>query len=190
MDTSQFRKGIVGQFYDSSDRTCLSFYAEENIPIGVPLMRGTNQETQCKIFNGGITTEMIGVAGYSSLQVTGSYSVSRPQSYYPKYEPVTVVHAGKVWIPLYGTPTVEVGDTAYIDTLNDRITNIFVDLTQSIPIGRFLTGGTATSNNVVFALDIIPGFSEEIPAIAVDDEIVEEVSKTKSLKVNLKKRDK
>jgi len=184
MLVSKARKGIVGQFYDGSERTTWSLFAEEDIPIGSPLMRGTNKETQCKVYNGGITDEMIGIAGFSHLQVTPAYSATRPQSYYTQYTPVTVVHAGKIYAPLYGSLTIAVGDTAYIDTLLDKITNVYVDQFQSLPIGKFLTGGVNEDYVSVFVLELIPGFSENIPATQAN----KEVSKEKTLEVNFKKQ--
>ena len=187
MNTSNIRKGIIGSFYDSSPRTCVSFFCDDSlgIPIGFPVMRGTNLETQCKRFNGGVSTEILGVAAFSHLVTTGSYSPTYKQSYYPQYAPVTILKEGRMWIPIYGGQTIGVGDTAYIDTLYDRITNTKV-INQTVPIGRFLTGGTSQlDDSVLFVLELIPGFEEEPDATLRKAEVL--TSKLENSDVNFKK---
>ncbi len=166
MDTSKIQKGIIGQFYDGSLRTCISLLASENIPIGVPLMRGTDPVNQVQRFNGSVTTEMVGVSGFSALQSNGHFSTTETQGYYLAKTPVTVVKEGKIWIPLTGTQTITVGDTAYIDSLFDRITNVYTEF-QTAPIGRFLTGGVTTTNApVLFVIELIEGYTEPTPVSA------------------------
>lgn len=160
MDISNIPKGIIGQFYDTSDRTVLSMDAQDDIPIGFPLMRGDDREKQVRRFNGGVSNEMIGVAAYSAQQNTKSYSATYTQSYYPTKSTVSVMHAGKIWIPLYGSQTVNIGDRAYIDTLFDRITNTFVE-NNTVPVGWFITGGS-TADTPLFAIELIPGYTEEV----------------------------
>lgn len=162
MDISKLPKGLVGGFYDTSLRTCVSRSAEEAIPFGFPVMEGTDQENQVKRFNGGISNEMLGVTVCSAVDVTRTYySATYTQGYYPTHSTVTVMREGKMWAPIYGVQTISVGDTAYIDTLFDRITNTKV-ANQTVPVGKFLTAGTTTGVGELFGLELIPGYTEEV----------------------------
>ena len=141
----------AGQAYDTTIKTNDSFAAEETIQFGLPLMRGSDKEKQVKIFNGGITTKLLGISGYSATRIEGSYA---PQSM------VTVVTMGRVWIPLVGTVTVLPGQTAYLNVTDDIITNVAV-VNETFAIGRFLTGGVTTpSVQKLFVLELEVGFEE------------------------------
>jgi hypothetical protein len=142
----------AGQPYDSTIRINDSFTAEEVIAFGLPLMRGSNPEKQVKVFNGGVTTEFLGISGYSATRTEGAYAINSG---------VRVFTMGRVWIPLTGTLTVQEGDIAYLNITDDVITNVHVP-NQDFQIGRFTTGGTTNPGNPkLFVLEIEMGFTDD-----------------------------
>ncbi len=155
--------GYIGQIADSSMRDVISYSAEDKIPVGFPVMRGTNKDRQVLRFNGGTTNEMVGIAIRSMSSTVGSYSDVYPQPYYAIKSTVGVLNKGRMWVPLYGTQTVVAGNIAYIDTLSDLITNTYVEF-QTVPIGKFVTGGSTAAGIKVFQLELIPDY----PAAALE----------------------
>jgi hypothetical protein len=138
-----------GQIVDCTINVKTSFGAEEAIPFGQPLIRGTDPQKQVKRFpaGGASTLKFLGVSGYDPEQIGGSY---------PTASMVTVVEQGRVWVPLIGAIAVDAGDWAYLDRSTGLITDIEPASANKITIGRFLTGGASSGTNL-FALEIIPG---------------------------------
>ncbi len=154
MDISKLPKGIYGQFYDTSNRTCLSMTAEDFIPFGFPLMRGSDKDRGVKVFSGAIFNECIGISAYNSLEINSYMHQSlRPQGGYKPDSTVTVLRHGKIWVPIFGAQDIKPGDEAYIDPVDDKITNIYAP-DRTIAIGKFLTGGVATTAGTPFAVSI------------------------------------
>lgn len=181
----QYSKWLLGQDYDSTPGTHLSMAAEEEIPIGTPVMAGTNHERQVKKFNGGFTTTMLGVAGLSKMVMHDGTTTARPQGAYLPGQMVTVKYKGTIVIPLYGTQTVVEGDIAYLDVSYDRITNQYVDNYTSVAIGKFRSSGhTETYNTMLFVLDLIPNY-QAYPADKIRDLDVKKTSEDSNSKSNL-----
>ena len=169
-------RSYIGQISDTSPHDVFSFSAEDKIPVGFPVMRGTNSDRQVMRFNGGVTTEIVGIAVRALGTTTGSYSETYKQPYYPVNSTVGVLNKGRIWTPIYGTYTITAGDTAYIDTLFDKITNEYIEF-QTVPIGIFTTGGVTVNGFGLFELDLIPGLAYD-----EDNQIDDSESSTDNLK--------
>lgn len=146
-------KCLVGQIADTTNRTVLSFSAEEAIEFGRPLMRGTDKERQCKNFvaDVGRTNKFLGISVRDPNRINGAYATK---------DSVSVMDVGSIWVGLTTGLLIQPGDNAYINQVTNNITNISTG--DQIVIGRFRSGGTSNgvAGTALFILELIPGFQQ------------------------------
>ena len=129
----------AGQLVDMTDHDVDSFAAEETIPFGRAMKRGTDPEKQVLIVDGSGDTFL----GVSMLQHTVENPFPSGEAQFAIGDTVSVMTEGRVYVEV--TDPVIAGAAAFVDVANGKFTDVSSG-NLAVPGGTFLT--SAADNGI------------------------------------------
>lgn len=133
-----FTNATKGMIADTTAYTIDSFFAEEFVPFGVAVRRGTNAD-EVAIWDAAITVPFLGVAIYDPSN-NDQTTIGNNNIGYEAGSQISIMRVGRVFVEIDSGVTVVPGDKAYLEATTGNFTNV---ATNNLLIGTFENNAVA-----------------------------------------------